>query len=741
MDGDARVARGAGVLLGTGQVLTCAHVVADALGVDVGTQAPAGAVRVDFPGCQLTGEPPRARVDPFGWLPRLNGRRDIAVLNIEGRPPAEARPPLFRRCGQEYGGLVSVFGHPEAVPDGVWAEARLIGPAGENNELVQLYGQTGYPIEPGFAGAGVADRRTGEVIGCVTRVVKAGPEVRLAWMMPLEIVLDYLPDYRSILPPGPGRARATPATRADQADAMTAIAQPPAPHADSAGVARHGRQADLSPDQRAMIAALSALAEAGTPIWMDDLAARVAARIGPFFTVPPWLGGTEGATSLVLACLAQPGAMHELLEELRRWYGVAIPPQLRELDQLVRRNVPEPLLNPTDRSALYELIRDATFAQAAEAYVQAVGPLGKPLPPYMDDVIAIANVLDALSHPLGGVPPLLVFAESLAGAVSPTKAVQIRQWVARYRARHDIPAHLFLPYELGYMPAGPSPSDPAYLVIQLDGDQQAKDPLKEDRFLLTAWLQRGARFGTTLRRADPPQSLEQVRSLMEDLLVAAKQLSTGGTVLTVEFILPRDLLWYAAVDQWPAGRDNPDKKLGEVYPVVVRSRDRMREAEIWPRWERKWKWAAANCGRDYPSAIAWVPEEGKVGAKVLFDGLAGAGQPVCLALGYSPGPPHGLSRDEISVGLQAGLPIMVWCREGEPNAITAELKRLVSGRGLLDLPRLVAERRAAVGEKRGSRSDLADCQERDDDLARHLTLLFDPADRVPEPETVIRAPR
>jgi hypothetical protein len=224
---------------------------------------------------------------------------------------------------------------------------------------------------------------------------------------------------------------------------------------------------------------------------------------------------------------------------------------------------------------------------------------------------------------------------------------------------------------------------------------------------------------------------------MDDLLTEAKQeLVASATVLTVEFILPRDLLWYAAVDQWPAGRENPGSKLGEVYPVVVRSLERMNDSEIRPRWERKWTWAAANCRHPDPWAHLWLPEEGQLAPEAMFRRLSGD-WPACLALGYPPSRPHGLSRDEISVGLQAGLPIMVWCREGQQSAISAELRELVSRCGLLDLPRLVAERRAEVGRRRGSGGDQAG----DDDVVRHLTLLFDPADRIPEPGLANRAPQ
>jgi hypothetical protein len=228
---------------------------------------------------------------------------------------------------------------------------------------------------------------------------------------------------------------------------------------------------------------------------------------------------------------------------------------------------------------------------------------------------------------------------------------------------------------------------------------------------------------------------------MDELLMEAEEkLAASATVLTIEFILPRDLLWYADVDQWPAGHDSPGKKLGEVYPVVVRSLERMTDSGIRPRWERNWAWAKANCGRPNPWAYRWLPEEGQLEPEAMFQRLAGDGS-VCLALGYPPSRPHGLSRDEISAGLLAGLPIMIWCRDGQQDAISAGLMPLVSRYALLSLPQVVAERRAEAGRRRESQQSAVTDRAGDDDLAGHLTLLFDPADRFPEAEMASQAPQ
>src|SRR5207249_237565 len=117
------------------------------------------------------------------------------------------------------------------------------------------------------------------------------------------------------------------------------------------------------------------------------------------------------------------------------------------------------------------------------------------------------------------------------------------------------------------------------------------------------------------------------------------------------------------------------------------------DREIRPRWERKWAWAQANCGRPNPLAYLILTNEGQMAPEQSFRTLTER-EWVCLALGYPPGRPHGLSRDEISVGLQAGFPLMLWCRKGERRVISEYVTPLITLEPLLELPTLVAQRRA-----------------------------------------------
>src|SRR3954451_9206798 len=87
---DGRVA-GAGFLVCTGQVLTCAHVVSAAAG------DPGRPLRVDLVGGAPEVASRRATVAPRGWVPVADDNSgDLAVLDLDG-PPPPAAAPLHRR--------------------------------------------------------------------------------------------------------------------------------------------------------------------------------------------------------------------------------------------------------------------------------------------------------------------------------------------------------------------------------------------------------------------------------------------------------------------------------------------------------------------------------------------------------------------------------------------------------------------------------------------------------------------
>jgi serine/threonine-protein kinase PknG len=187
------VVRGAGMLVPTGQVLTCAHVVSDGpySAVEDAT------VLVDFVSLPET-PGVRARVAEGGWIPiGDNGSGDLALLDLVKKPDAldpERMSAPLRRAAGSWGRPVHAFGFPRgAEQHGINAKAETSGPGGPGMEWIQLDSPPDdRRVTRGFSGAAVVDAEAGAVIGMVVmEYVREQPTV--SWMIPIETILGYLP--------------------------------------------------------------------------------------------------------------------------------------------------------------------------------------------------------------------------------------------------------------------------------------------------------------------------------------------------------------------------------------------------------------------------------------------------------------------------------------------------------------------------------------------------------------------
>lgn len=183
---------GAGVLLGDGYVLTCAHVVRDA---GVSTGGPSGLdarLRVESVVCRPRWSRP-ARVIPGCWVSRRETRRgDVALLALD-EPVTSGKGARLRRAPVR-GVAVRVHGFFDPGIIGALAECRLVG-ASYDGEWVEMHVASqhrGQWVTHGFSGAGVAEESSGDVVGIVVAVREDGSSVN-AWMMPVETIVDYLP--------------------------------------------------------------------------------------------------------------------------------------------------------------------------------------------------------------------------------------------------------------------------------------------------------------------------------------------------------------------------------------------------------------------------------------------------------------------------------------------------------------------------------------------------------------------
>ncbi|MEW2495170.1 trypsin-like peptidase domain-containing protein [Streptomyces nodosus] len=183
---------GSGVLVDGGRVLTCAHVVQEALGLAEEESPGERRLVVDHPG-SLTADVSYGWVLPQGWAPPDRERADVAVLALGGPAPADCVPARLRPCGPAQGRGVRAFGQASSAGPGIWVAARLLGAGGLSPDWVQLDSpdQADGQVRGGYSGAGVVDEH-GDVIGIVVAARRPAAS-RVAWMIPVEAVVRYCP--------------------------------------------------------------------------------------------------------------------------------------------------------------------------------------------------------------------------------------------------------------------------------------------------------------------------------------------------------------------------------------------------------------------------------------------------------------------------------------------------------------------------------------------------------------------
>ncbi|MGW1011447.1 nSTAND1 domain-containing NTPase [Streptomyces termitum] len=189
---------GAGFLVADDMVLTCAHVVSDALdlprdaavrtGVEVGLDLPFAAGR------------PAGTATVEHWVPvREDQGGDVAVLRLRAPLPG-GRPLPMADAGDLWDHGTRAVGFTEEAPDGTWQQGRLRGPVGAF--LVQLSRADGQAVHvrPGFSGSPVWDETLGAVVGMV---VASQPvrEAQQAFVMRTRALTGEVPGLGGVLLP------------------------------------------------------------------------------------------------------------------------------------------------------------------------------------------------------------------------------------------------------------------------------------------------------------------------------------------------------------------------------------------------------------------------------------------------------------------------------------------------------------------------------------------------------------
>jgi TolA-binding protein len=189
---------GAGFLVSPKHVITCAHVVADALGISRDAQKrPTEVVYLDFPLIaseeKLTGRVVFWRPVPPKGSTSVKGKEDIAGLELNGTVPETAQPVNLIIEEDLRGHSFRTFGFPAGHDDGLEATGVLRGRQGTGWIQIEDVKETGVRLEPGFSGAPIWDEQLNGVVGMAVAADQKRPEAKVAFMIPIKVIASAWP--------------------------------------------------------------------------------------------------------------------------------------------------------------------------------------------------------------------------------------------------------------------------------------------------------------------------------------------------------------------------------------------------------------------------------------------------------------------------------------------------------------------------------------------------------------------
>ena len=177
---------GAGFLVGKCHVLTCAHVVAQALDLpEAHPDPPLTPVVLDFP---LLAPHTRLAAKVVFWCPASDdGSGDIAGLELLGDPPEGAQMVRFAPAEDVWEHPFRAFGFPAGHDGGGWATGRLLGRQAYNWLMLEDVKTEGFPVTRGFSGSPVWDAQLQGVVGMVVASSRS-TETKTAFVIPFDVL-------------------------------------------------------------------------------------------------------------------------------------------------------------------------------------------------------------------------------------------------------------------------------------------------------------------------------------------------------------------------------------------------------------------------------------------------------------------------------------------------------------------------------------------------------------------------
>ncbi|ANZ34748.1 hypothetical protein BBK82_00295 [Lentzea guizhouensis] len=426
--------------------------------------------------------------------------------------------------------------------------------------------------------------------------------------------------------------------------------------------------------------------------------------------------------AIVLACGRRPDGIRALLKALRELRPDA--PELDQISTLVHDMATLELFEADDRRTLVDLVQGTDFPQLAECYRAAAGSQATPLPPGRHDTIDVLHRLEGMNARPDGLPPALALLEHLA--LHAGDILSQRLWQFSEDQAREMGLHTELLALRGSISADATdtvaPAE-ASLVLRLQ-----PHGVLPDQYLLSEWRQTSSTTWSPQRGRDYAGSLAELRVRAGELVAGAEGWAENAGTISIEFILPKDLL-NLPVDQWLCASDEVTTPIGLNYPVSLRSLERGRDKAKHRRWKQRWNNLQAHLqAGDSPidDAVHRSRLDGprerhlqKLAAK-----LALVEDVVLLVLADPPAAGESVGRLEVAIALNAGVPVLVWHREDcAGKAFQTTVDDLLADGGLGKLLE-------NVKKLRGQALYSDDC---DAHPGAHLSVLLDDPDRQVEP--------
>ncbi len=197
---------GSGFLVFNRHILTCAHVVADALKIPrTSEDCPQGVVELDFP--LLSEEEQKIKARVVFWKPMSPQRKwfggdDIAGLKLEENFNKKISP-MGLVSGKYSWNSFKVLGFPKGYDSGVWTKGELRDEVGNGQVQMIVTERSDYYVEGGFSGAPVWVDTLNGVGGIMVAAEPAKSEqrkyVKAAFMIPVEVLSKCWCDLKSCI--------------------------------------------------------------------------------------------------------------------------------------------------------------------------------------------------------------------------------------------------------------------------------------------------------------------------------------------------------------------------------------------------------------------------------------------------------------------------------------------------------------------------------------------------------------